>query len=90
LFRLKTRVVWYVNGKNTGLYRSFDDYRNSWKSTSVWSKIKTDFRLSRDLNNRVVSNNNNGAENLMNNIRETRKQRGLDKLMRTNKTNLNR
>jgi hypothetical protein len=29
LFRLKTRVVWYVNGKNTGLYRSFDDYRNS-------------------------------------------------------------
>jgi hypothetical protein len=74
--KFKRSILWHISGKNSGNYSSYDEYKHYWRSSSTWSKFKSDFKASH------FSTNNNvdkGAENLMNDIRNTRIQGDIDR-----------
>ena len=89
LYRIKCKIAWHISGKNVRLYNSYEDYKKSWGSQTVWSKIKSDFKLARVNKNRVYDNDHD-ASDLMRNIHNSRGQEDIARQMTRNKVNIDR
>ena len=46
-YRFKRKLSWYANGKKSGQFSSYDEYKDSWTNISLWKIIKDDFRKTR-------------------------------------------
>ena len=85
LDRVKCKITWKVSGQFSELYTSYEDYKNSWDSSTIWGKIKSDFRRSRITENRVVRDRSlSGAERFMRDIRSSRNQDNMRRHRRIN------
>lgn len=46
-FKFKRKLSWYINGKKSGQFSSYNEYKDSWTNNSIWKILKDDFRKTR-------------------------------------------
>lgn len=92
LDRVRRKLSWYVKGKNSDRFNSYDEFKSSWNPKSkVWSEIKSfikeDIKQSRADAFKSEQTSRERAENTMFQIREGRRLRYQEKLIRFNERN---
>ena len=45
--KFKRKLSWYINGKKSGQFSSYDEYKGSWTNNGLWKILKDDFRKTR-------------------------------------------
>lgn len=89
LDRLRRRFSWYFSGKSSGTFNSYDEFKSSWDPKSkVWNEVKSfikeDLKKSRLNAFKSRESSRENAENIMYQIRESRKLKNLENLKRFN------
>ncbi len=85
LDRIRCKITWKISGQFSELYTSYEDYKKSWDSSTIWGKIKSDFIRSRNIENRVLPDRGlSDGEKLMRDIRSSRNQANISRQRRIN------
>ena len=73
LFRLRRRFSWYINGKKSGQYSSYSDFKSSWTpNNTLWDEIKKDLNKTRFAAYKDKEKSFKEGNVLMNKIRKSR------------------
>lgn len=73
LFRFRRKLSWYITGKNSGNFSSYDDFKASWvPKNTLWNEIKEDFNRTRFAAAANKDKSIKEGSELMNRINESR------------------
>lgn len=85
--RIRRRISWYLTAKGRKKYGSYNEFKSTWNpSTRVWNEIKStvreDFKKSNSDAFQRGQESDRRAEELMSEIRESRRRSDMDRLNR--------
>lgn len=75
--RFKRKLSWYINGKKSGRFSSYDEYKDTWTNTSLWKTIKDDFRKTRSNVSKDSAKSLKQNERLMTDIYNERRNKNI-------------
>lgn len=92
LDRVRRKLSWHVSGKTSNRFNSYDEFKSIWNpKTKVWNEVKSfikeDLKQSRIKAFKSEETSRERAENTMFQIREGRRLRDQEKLIRFNERN---
>ena len=67
-FKFKRKLSWYINGKKSGEFSSYNEYKDCWTNNSIWKILKDDFRKTRSNVDKDLTLSSRQNEKLMTDI----------------------
>lgn len=87
-FRFKRKLSWYINGKKSGNYNSYSEFKDRWNpNTSLWNIVKADFKSAHKSASKNLNSSLKQDSSVIEDVRSSRANKDIANQVRRNIAN---